>query len=242
MSRIPLIHLSAVSKAFLTDDIQTNALSEVDFQVATGEFVSISGPSGCGKSTLLSILGMLDTVSSGQYLFNGLRTEELNEAARAELRSRSIGFVFQSFNLLGDMTILDNVQLPLRYRHDISRRDRERRAVDVLEKVGMGHRMKHFPAQLSGGQQQRVAVARALVGAPSVLLADEPTGNLDSANGDSVMQLLSDLHASGATICMVTHDTRYSTVAERQVVMLDGRINPAGESRRVLQQTAESIA
>ena len=206
--------------------METNALMNIDFEIKRGEFVSISGPSGCGKSTLMSILGTLDVPTSGRYLLNGTEVEALDERARAKVRSREIGFVFQAFNLIGDVTIIDNVQIPLTYREAITKKDRKERAVEVLEKVGMMHRANHYPAQLSGGQQQRVAVARALVGRPAILLADEPTGNLDSKNGESVMSLLKDLHAQGSSICMVTHDPRYAAYADRQVTMFDGKITP----------------
>ena len=220
----PLLLLRDICKTFLTDEVQTNALSSVDFHVDRGEFVSITGPSGCGKSTLMSILGTLDVPTSGRYLLDGVEVEELDEIERAWVRNRQIGFIFQAFNLIGDLSILENVEVPLTYRDDIPKSKRRGMAIAALERVGMGHRGMHFPAQLSGGQQQRVAVARALVGSPSILLADEPTGNLDSHNGEAVMQLLEELHAAGSTICMVTHDPRYSARAQREVYMLDGRI------------------
>lgn len=220
----PLIHLSRISKVFLTEDIETNALVNIDLRINRGEFVSITGPSGCGKSTLMSILGTLDVPTSGQYWLDGVETAALDSRARAQVRSREIGMVFQAFNLIGDLTIVENVEVPLSYRYDVSKKERREGAMEALDRVGMTHRSKHFPAQLSGGQQQRVAVARALVGRPSILLADEPTGNLDSKNGEAVMRLLEELHAAGSTLCMVTHDPRYLEWADRQIFMLDGKI------------------
>jgi putative ABC transport system ATP-binding protein len=218
-----LIRLDGVTKVFYTDEVETHALSEIDLEVRSGEYLSISGPSGCGKSTLLSILGLLDTPSGGQYTLNGRPVEGLKLAERARIRNKEIGFIFQSFNLIGDLTVFENVELPLTYRgmRSSERKDRVREA---LEKVGMAHRAKHLPSQLSGGQQQRVAVARALCASPVVLLADEPTGNLDSANGEAVMDLLHDLHKAGSTICMVTHDPRYARHADRIIHLFDGRI------------------
>ncbi|MHC1653431.1 ABC transporter ATP-binding protein [Stenotrophomonas maltophilia] len=221
----PLLQLRSICKVFLTEEVETNALSDVDFHVDRGEFVSITGPSGCGKSTLMSILGTLDVPTSGEYLLDGVAVSTLDDLTRAHLRSRQIGFVFQAFNLIGDLSIVENVEVPLTYRRDIPRSERRGLALAALARVSMEHRSAHFPAQLSGGQQQRVAIARALVGSPALLLADEPTGNLDSRNGESVMQLLEELHAGGATICMVTHDPRYSARADREVFMLDGRIS-----------------
>jgi putative ABC transport system ATP-binding protein len=220
----PLIKLDAIKKVFLTDEVETHALSEVHFDIKTGEYVSISGPSGCGKSTLLSILGLLDTPSGGSYLLNGRQVEDINASERARIRNKEIGFIFQAFNLIGDLTVFENVELPLTYRDGMAKGERRDRVQQALERVGMAHRLKHYPAQLSGGQQQRVAVARALVGQPSILLADEPTGNLDSKNGEAVMALLDELHASGATICMVTHDLRYADFADRKIFMFDGRV------------------
>jgi putative ABC transport system ATP-binding protein len=220
----PLIRLEDLRKVFYTDEVETHALSGVHFDIEEGDYVSITGPSGCGKSTLLSILGLLDTPSGGRYWLNGTPVEDLDRSQRAEIRNREIGFIFQAFNLIGDLTVYENVELPLTYRAGMARDERKRRVVESLERVGMAHRLRHYPAQLSGGQQQRVAVARALVGKPSILLADEPTGNLDSKNGEAVMGLLQDLHADGATICMVTHDPRYAAHAERQIHMFDGRI------------------
>jgi putative ABC transport system ATP-binding protein len=219
----PLIHLSDVRKIFLTDEVETHAVSGVHLDIHDGEYVSIAGPSGCGKTTLLSILGLLDTPSSGSYALNGTEIANLSPADRARVRNRDIGFIFQSFNLIGDLTVYENVELPLRYR-GLSANERKSFAIQALERVGMAHRVKHLPSQLSGGQQQRVAVARALAGRPSILLADEPTGNLDSRNGEAVMDLLKELHADGATICMVTHDERFAGHAERSVHLLDGRV------------------
>jgi len=218
-----LIHLDSVSKVFVTDELETHALEDIQLDIQKGEYVSISGPSGCGKSTLLAILGLLDTPSQGNYVLNGKAASGLNIAERARIRNREIGFIFQAFNLIGDLTVYENVELPLTYR-GMSSTDRKKAVQDALDKVGMSHRMKHYPSQLSGGQQQRVAVARALAGSPSVLLADEPTGNLDSHNGKQVMELLSDLHKNGATICMVTHDPNYAHMADRTVHMFDGKI------------------
>jgi putative ABC transport system ATP-binding protein len=231
-----LIHLSDVKKVFLTDEVETHALDGIYLDIHPGEYVAIAGPSGCGKSTLLSILGLLDSPSGGQYLLNGRQVESLSFAERARIRNREIGFIFQSFNLIGDLTVLENVELPLTYRSEVSGAERKRRAIESLERVGMQHRQKHFPNQLSGGQQQRVAVARALAGSPSVLLADEPTGNLDSKNGDAVMELLADLHKSGATICMVTHDSRFAGYAERTIHLFDGKVVEDKERERQLEE------
>jgi len=219
----PLIKLDNVTKVFLTDEIETHALSGIHLEIAKGEYVSIAGPSGCGKSTLLSILGLLDTPTDGSYLLNGRLVQGLDLSERARIRNREIGFIFQSFNLIGDLTVFENVELPLTYR-GMPAAERRQRATEALEKVGMAHRAKHLPAQLSGGQQQRVAVARALAGSPAVLLADEPTGNLDSKNGDAVMDLLHALHKNGATILMVTHDTRFARHADRTVHLFDGSV------------------
>jgi len=218
-----LIHLDDVRKVFLTDEIETHALAGIHLKILKGEFVSISGPSGCGKSTLLSILGLLDSPSSGRYLLKDKPVEQLSVADRAKIRNREIGFIFQSFNLIGDLSVFENVELPLTYR-GMKAAERKQRVREALERVEMGHRERHLPNQLSGGQQQRVAVARALVGDPAILLADEPTGNLDSKNGEAVMQLLDDLHRNGATICMVTHDERFASHADRTVHLFDGRI------------------
>ncbi len=219
-----LIHLDGVKKVFLTDEVETHALAGIFLDIHQGEYVSIAGPSGCGKSTLLSILGLLDTPSEGLYRLNGHPVEGLSFADRARLRNREIGFIFQSFNLIGDLSVAENVELPLTYRNDVSSAERKRRTTEALDRVGMSHRGRHLPNQLSGGQQQRVAVARALAGGPSVLLADEPTGNLDSRNGEAVMNLLSELHTGGATIVMVTHDDRYAHRADRTIHLFDGRV------------------
>ncbi|TCS94353.1 ABC transporter ATP-binding protein [Pseudofulvimonas gallinarii] len=219
-----LIKLDGIKKVFLTDEVETHALSEVHFDIHRAEYVSISGPSGCGKSTLLSILGLLDTPSGGSYLLNGRQVEDISAAERARIRNKEIGFIFQAFNLIGDLNVFENVELPLTYRDGMGKGERRDRVQWALERVGMAHRLRHYPAQLSGGQQQRVAVARALVGQPSILLADEPTGNLDSKNGEAVMTLLDELHKGGATICMVTHDPRYADFAQRKIFMFDGRV------------------
>ncbi len=219
-----LIELVDVSKVFLTDEVETHALQGIHLEVFAGEYVAIAGPSGCGKSTLLSILGLLDRPSGGTYLLQGQRVDALNLRERSRIRNRQIGFIFQSFNLIGDLTVYENVELPLTYRRDLSRGVRKERVLASLDRVGLNHRQRHFPSQLSGGQQQRVAVARALVGSPAVLLADEPTGNLDSRNGEAVMGLLGDLHRSGATILMVTHDERFAGCADRTVHLFDGQI------------------
>lgn len=218
-----LIKLEDVNKVFLTDEIETHALCGVHLQIKSGEYVSIAGPSGCGKSTLLSILGLLDTPSAGTYLLEGQPAQGLSLSERARVRNRQIGFIFQSFNLIGDLTVYENVELPLTYR-GMPAAERKRRVTEALERVGMGHRARHVPSQLSGGQQQRVAVARALGGTPAVLLADEPTGNLDSRNGEAVMSLMSELHRGGATIVMVTHDARFARHAARTVHLFDGRV------------------
>ena len=219
----PLIRLNGVRKVFLTDEVETHALSGIHLDIRTGEYVSIAGPSGCGKTTLLSILGLLDTPSDGSYSLKGNEVANLSFADRARIRNREIGFIFQSFNLIGDLTVFENVELPLTYR-GMHAGERKSFVNEALERVGMAHRAKHLPSQLSGGQQQRVAVARALAGRPAILLADEPTGNLDSRNGEAVMTLLSELHKSGATICMVTHDERYAHHAQRTVHLFDGRV------------------
>jgi putative ABC transport system ATP-binding protein len=218
-----LIKLDGVTKVFFTDEVETHALSGIHLEIRKGEYVSIAGPSGCGKSTLLSILGLLDAPSDGSYLLNGRPVQGLSLPERARIRNREIGFIFQSFNLIGDLTVYENVELPLTYR-GMAPAERKDRVTEALEKVGMGHRGRHLPSQLSGGQQQRVAVARALAGHPAVLLADEPTGNLDSKNGDAVMELLADLHKGGATIVMVTHDTRFARHADRTIHIFDGRV------------------
>jgi putative ABC transport system ATP-binding protein len=218
-----LVQMEGVTKVFVTDEVETHALAGIHLELRRGEYVSISGPSGCGKSTLLAILGLLDTPSDGKFLLNGRPVHDLKMSERARIRNREIGFIFQAFNLIGDLTVYENVELPLTYR-GMPASERKQKVHNALERVGMSHRVKHYPSQLSGGQQQRVAVARALAGDPTVLLADEPTGNLDSANGEQVMELLRDLHRSGATICMVTHDPRYARYAERSIHLFDGRI------------------
>lgn len=218
-----LIQLQGIKKLFYTDEVETHALNDVHLTIQQGEYVAISGPSGCGKTTLLSLLGLLDTPSEGEYLLDGHAVAGLKAADRARVRNRQIGFVFQAFNLIGDLTVYENVELPLTYR-EMPAAERKQRVHAALERVGMAHRVKHFPAQLSGGQQQRVAVARAVAGEPAILLADEPTGNLDSVNGESVMDLLRELHRNGATICMVTHDPRYAKHADREINLFDGRV------------------
>jgi putative ABC transport system ATP-binding protein len=218
-----LIQLENVSKVFVTDEVETHALSGIYMNIGRGEYVSISGPSGCGKSTLLAILGLLDSPTSGTYILNGKPVQDLKLSERARIRNREIGFIFQAFNLIGDLTVYENVELPLTYR-GMPSSERKKKVLEALERVGMSHRIKHYPSQLSGGQQQRVAVARALAGDPSILLADEPTGNLDSQNGEQVMELLRELHRGGATICMVTHDPRYARYADRSIHLFDGRV------------------
>jgi len=219
-----MIRLESVTKVFYTDDLETHALDGIHLDVSKGEFLSISGPSGCGKSTLLALLGLLDTPTEGKYLLGGQDVTSLTPAARAKVRNERIGFIFQAFNLIGDLTVMQNVELPLTYREGMPSDERRKAALHALERVGMSHRVNHHPAQLSGGQQQRVAVARALAGKPSILLADEPTGNLDSRNGEAVMNLLRELHREGSTICMVTHDPRYADYADRKVQLFDGRV------------------
>jgi putative ABC transport system ATP-binding protein len=237
----PLIRLDSIKKVFLTDEVETHALAGVHFDVRRGEYVSISGPSGCGKSTLLAILGLLDTPSEGAYTLNGREVADIGPSERAHIRNQEIGFVFQAFNLIGDLTVFENVELPLTYRDGVSKADRRERTIAALERVGMAHRVKHYPAQLSGGQQQRVAVARALVGQPSILLADEPTGNLDSKNGESVMALLDELHKSGSTICMVTHDPRYAEFADRRIHLFDGRVVDEATMHRLRDEEDERL-
>jgi putative ABC transport system ATP-binding protein len=235
----PIIHLDNVTKIFYTDDIETHALSGVELDVEPGEFVSIAGPSGCGKSTLLSILGLLDSPSNGAYVLDGQPVTALTTAERARIRNQNIGFIFQAFNLIGDLNVYENVELPLTYRN-MNASERKQRVQRALERVGMAHRIRHFPAQLSGGQQQRVAVARALVGEPAILLADEPTGNLDSKNGEAVMDLLREIHSAGATICMVTHDPRFTRYAERTLHLFDGRIVEETHNRGAENELRES--
>jgi putative ABC transport system ATP-binding protein len=218
-----LLKLESVNKVFLTDEVETHALANIHLEIENGEFVSIAGPSGCGKSTLLSILGLLDSPSGGNYWLNGKPVENLTLSDRARIRNREVGFIFQSFNLIGDLSVYENVELPLTYR-GMPSVERKQRVNEALERVGMAHRAKHLPSQLSGGQQQRVAVARAIVGQPLILMADEPTGNLDSKNGEAVMELMRELHQGGATICMVTHDSRFSRFADRTIHLFDGTI------------------
>ncbi len=231
MSDKPLIHLRDLSKVFHTEEVETHALSAINLDVQSGEFVSIAGPSGCGKTTLLSILGLLDSPSGGKYLLDSEPVENLSAGQRAKIRNQAIGFIFQAFNLIGDLTVYENVELPLTYR-GMPGSERKERVQASLERVGMAHRMGHYPSQLSGGQQQRVAVARAIVGKPLILLADEPTGNLDSKNGNAVMDLMKELHDEGATICMVTHDPRYADVADRTVHLFDGQVVSEDDVRR----------
>jgi putative ABC transport system ATP-binding protein len=233
-----LIQLQGVSKVFYTEEVETHALRDVHLRIDPGEFVAIAGPSGCGKTTLLSILGLLDTPTSGQYRLVGEPVEKLTANQRAQIRNREIGFIFQAFNLIGDLTVYENVELPLTYRNMPSA-ERKKRVHEALERVGMVHRMSHYPAQLSGGQQQRVAVARAIGGSPSVLLADEPTGNLDSTNGEAVMDLLKELHQGGATIVMVTHDPRYAEYAERSIHLFDGQVVEDVSGPRAAELAAE---
>lgn len=232
----PVIQLTGISRIFYTDEVETHALSDVSLSLAVGDYVAIAGPSGCGKSTLLSILGLLDSPNAGEYLLNGRSVANLGLTERARIRNREVGFIFQAFNLIGDLTVYENVELPLVYR-GMPGAERKRRTDEALERVGMSHRRKHFPSQLSGGQQQRAAVARAVVGEPSIVLADEPTGNLDSTNGTEVMDMLDSLHQGGATICMVTHDPRYAGRAERTVQLFDGRVVGAAESEGTVAAT-----
>ena len=227
----PLIRMDGVSKIFHTDEVETHALSRIELEIRAGEFVAICGPSGCGKTTLLSILGLLDSASEGSYVLAGEPVATLSPGQRARVRSRAIGFIFQSFNLIGDLDVYHNVKLPLKYR-GMPLGERKALVHEALERVGLLHRIHHFPSQLSGGQQQRVAVARAVAGTPLVLLADEPTGNLDSKNGAQVMELLHELHGAGATIVIVTHDPRYIGQAGRNVFLFDGRIVPRGPLER----------
>jgi putative ABC transport system ATP-binding protein len=237
-----LIKLDDLTKVFYTDEVETHALSGVHFEINKGDYLSIAGPSGCGKSTLLSILGLLDTPTGGRYLLNGTPVETLDNSQRAHIRNKEIGFIFQAFNLIGDLTVFENVELPLTYRAGVSKQERKTRVIESLERVRMAHRLRHYPSQLSGGQQQRVAVARALAGSPSVLLADEPTGNLDSKNGEAVMALLSELHSEGATVCMVTHDPRYAAYADRNIHMFDGRVVDEETLHRLREEEDKRIA
>src|SRR5215210_7336368 len=236
----PLVKLDGVRKVFYTDEVETHALSGIHLDIKKGEYISMAGPSGCGKSTLLSILGLLDSPTEGKYVLNGKSVADLPLSERARVRNREIGFIFQSFNLIGDLNVYENVELPLTYR-GMKSAERKERVMAALEKVGMSHRAKHLPSQLSGGQQQRVAVARAVCGSPSILLADEPTGNLDSKNGESVMDLMKELHAEGATICMVTHDPRYARHADRSIHLFDGRVvEEDGTGKRGERELEES--
>ena len=219
----PLLRLEGVTKVFLADEVETHALSGSHLEIDRGEFDSIAGPSGCGKSTLLAILGLLDSPTEGTYMLSGRAVSDLAPPERAQIRNREVGFVFQSFNLIGDLTVFENVELPLTYR-GVKASERRERVRDALERVGMAHRERHLPSQLSGGQQQRIAVARAVAGDPLIVLADEPTGNLDSAHGEAVMELLGELHSAGATICMVTHDPRYAAYADRMIHLFDGQV------------------
>ncbi len=234
-----LLRLDDVKKVFLTDEVETHALSGIHMDIKKGEYVSIAGPSGCGKSTLLSIIGLLDSPTDGEYILNGRSVARLSLSDRARIRNREIGFIFQAFNLIGDLSVYENVELPLTYR-SMSAADRRERVEAALLKVGMAHRMKHYPAQLSGGQQQRVAVARAVAGNPSMLLADEPTGNLDSTNGEAVMNLLRELHQGGATICMVTHDPRYARYADRTFHLFDGQVVEEDRSEKAQSELEQS--
>jgi putative ABC transport system ATP-binding protein len=236
-----LIKMTGISKVFLTEEVETHALAQIHLDIRQGEYVAISGPSGCGKSTLLSILGLLDSPTDGSYLLNNKPVDDLTLSERARIRNREIGFIFQSFNLIGDLNVYENVELPLTYRRMPSA-ERKERVQKALDRVGMAHRMKHYPAQLSGGQQQRVAVARALAGDPLILLADEPTGNLDSKNGQAVMDLLKELHEGGATICMVTHDERYSEEAQRTIELFDGRIVTERDHVKAKAATESNVA
>ena len=234
-----MIRLEGVTKVFYTDEVETHALAGIHLDIKKAEYVAVAGPSGCGKSTLLSILGLLDSPTQGNYTLNGRSVADLPLSERARVRNREIGFIFQSFNLIGDLTVYENVELPLTYR-GMKAAERKERVMAALEKVGMSHRAKHLPSQLSGGQQQRVAVARAVAGHPSILLADEPTGNLDSKNGEAVMELLRELHRDGATICMVTHDPRYARHADRSVHLFDGRVVEEDGSRQAEQELERS--
>jgi len=235
-----LIRLSGVGKVFTTDEVETHALSDIDLEIRDSEFLSVAGPSGCGKSTLLSILGLLETPTTGAYELDGRPASGLSVTQRAAVRNRHIGFVFQAFNLIGDLTVFENVELPLTYR-GITQEERRRRVETALERVGIAHRRNHYPAQLSGGEQQRVAVARAVAGEPLILLADEPTGNLDSSHGAAVMDLLRELHSEGSTICMVTHDPRYADYAERTLHMFDGRlVDGEAAARPTVEELRES--
>ena len=229
-----LIKMEGVKKVFYTDEVETHALEEIHLEIKRGTYISIAGPSGCGKSTLLSILGLLDSPTDGNYWLNGQPVAKLTISERTRIRNREIGFIFQAFNLIGDLTVYENVELPLTYRQRMPSAERKQRVMEALERVGMAHRVRHYPSQLSGGQQQRVAVARALAGKPSILLADEPTGNLDSRNGEAVMELLQNLHREGATICMVTHDPRFAKHAQREVHLFDGKVVAEEELKKLM--------
>ena len=229
-----LIRLEGVKKDFYTEEVETHALSDIHMEIREGEYVSIAGPSGCGKTTLLSILGLLDTPTDGSYTLAGTPVANIKASQRARIRNRQIGFIFQAFNLIGDLTVYENVELPLTYR-GMPGKERKERVQEALERVGMAHRINHYPSQLSGGQQQRVAVARAIVGKPLILLADEPTGNLDSKNGHAVMELLKELHDDGATICMVTHDPRYAHMAERMIHLFDGQVVTEEDAKKMAE-------
>lgn len=239
----PIITLKNINKTYTTQDVETNALRNIDLQVHQGDYVSISGPSGCGKSTLLSLLGLLDKPTSGEYFIQSTNTSNLSADQQAELRNIHIGFVFQAFNLIDEISVFDNVALPLSYREPVlSQAEVEERVTNALRQVEMEHRSKHKPNQLSGGQQQRVAIARALAGAPSILLVDEPTGNLDSKNGDAVMEILNKLNQAGTTICMVTHDPRYASHAKTQIRLLDGKLVSESKAQAFEQfETAEAV-
>jgi len=242
VSKQPLIQLEGMSKVFYTEEVETHALHNVNLEIQSGEYIAVAGPSGCGKTTLLSILGLLDTPTDGTYLLDGDPVQNLTLAQRARIRNQAIGFIFQAYNLIGDLTVFENVELPLTYR-GMPSADRKKRVQESLERVGMAHRLKHYPSQLSGGQQQRVAVARAIAGKPLILLADEPTGNLDSTNGEAVMQLLDELHSEGATICMVTHDPRYAHHAKVTVNLFDGQIveHKNGEKVHQLEESGFDV-
>ena len=232
-----LIKMEGVKKVFYTDEVETHALEEIHLEIKKGQYISIAGPSGCGKSTLLSILGLLDSPTEGNYWLNGQPVAKLTISERTRIRNREIGFIFQAFNLIGDLTVYENVELPLTYR-GTSAAERKQKVQQALERVGMAHRLRHYPSQLSGGQQQRVAVARALVGDPLILMADEPTGNLDSKNGEAVMELLRELHRAGSTIVMVTHDPRFARYAERHVNLFDGRVVDESEAAAAESQSS----
>jgi len=234
-----LLRLEDIRKVFYTDEVETHALSGIHMDIKRGEYISIAGPSGCGKSTLLSIIGLLDSPSDGEYTLNSKPVAKLSLSDRARIRNQEIGFIFQAFNLIGDLSVYENVELPLTYR-DMTGAERKKRVEEALDRVGMAHRMKHYPSQLSGGQQQRVAVARAVGGMPSVLLADEPTGNLDSTNGEAVMNLLRELHQAGATICMVTHDPRYAAYADRTFHLFDGQVVEENRSQKAEAELEQS--